>query len=65
MTVRSPFSLRSYDLEDPEDLRRLRKTGWYLPGLEAAWPLRGPRARDKSAPPVADRNRRANGSRPI
>ena len=27
MIVRSPFSLRSYDLEDPKDLERLRKNG--------------------------------------
>ena len=64
MIVRSPFSLRSYDLEDPKDLERLRKTGWYGPGLEAAWPLRGPRPRDKNPPPLPARGRRPNGSPP-
>ena len=64
MTVRSPFSLRRYDLEDPEDLERLRKTGWYAPGLEAAWPLRGVRPRDKNPPRPPSNGRRASGARP-
>ena len=62
MTVRSPFSLRRYNLEDPEDLERLRsKRGWFFPGLEAAWPLRGSRPRDKNPPPPPSTGRRANG----
>jgi hypothetical protein len=64
MTVRPPFSLRSYDIEDPEDLERLRRSGWYLPGREAAWPLRGARARDKNPPRPPSNGRRANGPRP-
>lgn len=64
MTVRSPFTLRRYDLDDPEDVLRARKNSWYIPSAEAAWPLRGPRARDKNPPPAPGRGRRANGGRP-
>jgi hypothetical protein len=53
-----PFHFRRYDLDNPEDLRRLEKIATYLPGREAAWPLRGPRARDKQPPPAP------NGARP-
>ena len=58
MTIRMPFHFRRYDLENPEDLRRLEKVATYLPGREAAWPLRGPRPRDKQPPP------RSSGARP-
>jgi hypothetical protein len=64
MTVRSPFSLRRYDLEDPADLERLRKVSWYAPGLEAAWPLRGPRPHDKNPPRPPSNGRRPNGGSP-
>jgi hypothetical protein len=64
VTVRSPFSLRRYDLDDPEDLRRLRKTATYIPSAEAAWPLRGARPRDKNPPPAPSRGRRPNGDLP-
>ena len=64
MTVRIPFSLRRYDLDDPEVWKRLPEIAWYSPGLEGAWPLRGPRARDKNPPPPPSYARRANGARP-
>jgi hypothetical protein len=54
-----PFTFRVYDLDDFEDFKRLRKVATHLPGREGAWPLRGPRARDKQPPPPAP-----NGSRP-
>jgi hypothetical protein len=56
--IRMPFTFRRYDLDDVEDLNRLRKVATYLPGFEHAWPLRGPRARDKQPPPPP------NGARP-
>ena len=62
--IRKPFHFRRYDLDDPEDFERLRKDSVYLPGIEAAWPLRGARRRDKNPPPPPTNGRRANGSRP-
>jgi len=57
-TIRMPFTLRRYDLDDFEDFKALRKVATHLPGREAAWPLRGSRPRDKQpAPPP-------NGARP-
>jgi hypothetical protein len=62
--VRMPFHFRRYDLDDPEDRERLRKDGTYIPGIEAAWPLRGPRPRDKNPPRPPSIGRRANGGLP-
>jgi hypothetical protein len=56
--IRMQFTFRRYDLDDLEDLKRLRKVATHRPGFEAAWPLRGPRARDKQPPPPP------NGARP-
>jgi hypothetical protein len=64
MIVRPPFSLRSYDLSDPEVLKRLPEFAWYLPDREAAWPLRGPRPGDKNPPRPPSNGRRARGARP-
>lgn len=64
MTIRSPFSLRRYDLDDPEDLERLRKVSTYIGTPEGAWPLRGPRPHDKNPPPPPDNGRRARRGRP-
>lgn len=64
MTVRSPFTLRRYDLDAPEDVLRARKYSWYASSAEAAWPLRGPRRRDKNPPPPPSTGRRANGDLP-
>ena len=57
-SIRMPFTFRRYDLDDLEDFERLRKVATYLPGREAAWPLRGARPRDKQPPPPP------NGARP-
>jgi hypothetical protein len=59
--IRKPFHFRRYNLDDPEDFERLRKDSVYLPGFEAAWPLRGPRRRDKNPPRPPSNGRRANG----
>lgn len=64
MIFRRRLSLRDYDLTDPEDLKRLRENSWYAEGREGAWPLRGPRPRDKSGPRPPSHGRRANGARP-
>jgi hypothetical protein len=56
--IRMPFTWRRYDLDDLEDLNRLRKVATHLPGWEGAWPLRGARPRDKQPPPPP------NGARP-
>ena len=65
MIFRRRRSLSDYDLTDPEDRARLRKNSWYAEGREGAWPLRGPRPRDKfPPPPEPDIGRRANGGRP-
>lgn len=63
-TIRKPFHFRRYDLDDPEDYARLRRDSTHLPGFEAAWPLRGPRRRDKNPPPAPSTGSRANGARP-
>jgi hypothetical protein len=63
-TIRMPFHFRRYVLEDREDFERLLKDATYLPGIETAWPLRGPRARDKNPPPPPSNGRRASGPRP-
>ena len=62
--VRMPFHFRRYDLDDLEDRERLRKVSTYLPGIEAAWPVRGPRPRDKNPPRPPSIGRRANGGLP-
>jgi hypothetical protein len=62
--IRKPFHLRRYDLDDFEDLQRLRRDSVYLPSFEAAWPLRGPRRSDKNPPPPPSNGRRASGARP-
>jgi hypothetical protein len=62
--IRKPFHLRRYDIDDLDDLNRLRRDSVYLPGLEGAWPVRGRRARDKNPPPPPSNGRRANGPRP-
>ena len=49
--IRMPFTFRRYDLDDFEDYQRLRKVATYIRSPEAAWPLRGPRRRDKHPPP--------------
>jgi hypothetical protein len=64
MTVRSPFTLRRYDLDDPGDVLRARKHSWHAPGLEAAWPVRGARRSDKNPPPPPSNGGRASGARP-
>jgi hypothetical protein len=64
MIVRSPFSLRRYDLSDPEVLKRLPEIAWYAEGQEGAWPLRGPRRGDKNPPRPPSNGRRASGARP-
>jgi hypothetical protein len=64
MTIRKPFHFRRYDIDVLDDLNRLRKDSTYLPGFEAAWPLRGPRRRDKNAPSAPGDGRRPNGARP-
>jgi hypothetical protein len=56
--IRMPFHLRRYDLDNFEDFQRLRKVAAYVRSPEGAWPLRGPRPRDKQPPPPP------NGSRP-
>ena len=53
-----PFHLRRYDLDNFEDFQRLRKVAAYIRSPEGAWPLRGPRPRDKQPPPPP------NGARP-
>jgi hypothetical protein len=55
--IRMPFTFRRYDLDDLEDLKRLRKVATHLPGWEAAWPLRGSRPRDKQPPPPPNDSR--------
>jgi hypothetical protein len=58
-------TLRDYDLTDPEDLKRLRENSWRADSREGAWPLRGPRPRDKFPPPRPPATgRRANGAGP-
>ena len=65
MIFRRRRSLSDYDLTDPEDLKRLRENSWHGESREGAWPLRGPRARDKfRPPPEPGTGRRANGPRP-
>jgi hypothetical protein len=61
--MRIPF-LRRYDPDDPDDMRRLRKRASYGRSSEAAWPLRGPRPRDKNPPPHPGQGRRPNGEMP-
>ena len=62
--MRLPFSFRRYDWDNPEDLRALRKRATYIGTPEAAWPLRGSRARDKNPPRPPSRGRRINGDPP-
>ena len=65
MTIfRRRLRLSDFDLTDPEDRKRLRENSWYAEGREGAWPLRGPRARDKGGPRPPSNGRRANGARP-
>jgi hypothetical protein len=64
MRLRIPFTVPRYDLDDPENWKRLPEITWYAEGRERAWPLRGPRARDKNPPPPEGDGRRANGARP-
>jgi hypothetical protein len=64
MIFRRRLTLSDYDLTDPEDLKRLRENSWRADGREGAWPLRGPRPRDKSGPRPPRNGRRANGARP-
>jgi len=58
--LRIPF-LHRYDPDDPDDMRRLLKRATYVRSSEAAWPLRGPRARDKNPPRELGNGRRPNG----
>ena len=62
--IRMPFTLRRYDLDDFEDFQRLRKVSAYIGTPEGAWPLRGPRRRDKNPPRPPSIGRRANGGLP-
>jgi hypothetical protein len=65
MRFRIPFTVPRYDLDDPENWKRLPEITWYAEGREGAWPLRGPRARDKnSPPPPSDNGRRPSRARP-
>ena len=63
-TIRMPFTLRRYDLDDFEDFQRLRKVATYIRSPEGAWPLRGPRPRDRNPPRPPSIGRRANGGLP-
>jgi hypothetical protein len=60
-TVRMPFTLRRYDLDDFEDFQRLRKVATYIRSPEGAWPLRGARPHDRNPPRPPSNGRRANG----
>jgi hypothetical protein len=57
-TVRMPFTLRRYDLDD---FQRLRKVATYIRSPEGAWPLRGARPHDRNPPRPPSNGRRANG----
>ena len=58
MKFRIPFTVPRYDIDDPEVWDRLPEIAWYGEGREGAWPLRGPRARDKTPPPPPPDNGR-------
>ena len=63
--VRIPFSLRRYDLDDPEVWKRLPEITSYSPGSRAPGRCAARGARDKfPPPPPPDNGRRANGARP-
>lgn len=65
MRFHIPFTVRRYDVNDPEVWKRLPEIAWWAEGREGAWPLRGSRPRDTTPPPPPpDNGRRPSRVRP-